>query len=486
MQGLSVPSWALPLAGLLTLAAAALWLWRRWTARLARRALLRFRARVDRFKLTGKRYIVQSLLADERIAAAVDAHATEHGVPRAQVWRRVETYLDEIVPSFNLFMYYQFGYAISKAALGLFYKTSLRIRDPKAFEALPRESIVIYLMNHRSNADYVLASYGLAGQVAISYAVGEWARVFPLEYLFKSFGSYFIRRRYREPLYHAVLERYVQLITRNGVTQGLFPEGGLSRDGRLRPAKIGMLDYMLGTAREPGFAERMYVVPVGLNYDRVLEDRTLLRELRTTEGGAPPSRLAQFREVLNFAVGSFGRLGTGRWKRYGRAAVVVGEPIPVAPWLADVAARGAPLFARERHERLAEVQRFCDDLMQRIGAVVPVTAVPLVCAALQTFDRELVEEQALLARIEELRDVLLAQGAEVVEPQREAAETFERAYRMLRMRRVLHREGQAFVILPRGRELISYYANGIAHLCGAYEQRVRAQDALPVDTLVGL
>ena len=60
--------------------------------------------------------------------------------------------------------------------------------------------------------------FDLSGRVAISYAVGEWARVFPLEYVFKSFGSYFIRRRYREPLYHTVLERYVQLITRHGVT----------------------------------------------------------------------------------------------------------------------------------------------------------------------------------------------------------------------------------------------------------------------------
>ena len=461
-------------------------LWRRWTRKAARRALFKFRARVDRFKLTGKRYITDALLGDLTIAAAVEAHATEHAAPKAQVWQRVRIYLDEIVPAFNLLMYYQFGYALSKAALGLFYKTSVRIRSPEAFEALPRESIVIYLMNHRSNADYVLASYGLAGQVAISYAVGEWARVFPLEYLFKSFGSYFIRRRYREPLYHTVLERYVQLITRNGVTQGLFPEGGLSRDGRLRPAKIGMLDYMLGTAREPGFAERMYVVPVGLNYDRVLEDRTLLRELRVTEGGPTPSRVAQFREVLNFSFSSFGRMGTGRWKRYGRAAVVVGEPVPLAPWLAEVAAEGTPLFDRPRPERLAKVQEFTDAMMGRIGAIVPVTAVPLVCAALQTFDSELIPSSKLLARIEELRDVLIAQGAEVMEPQREASETFERAYRMLAMRRVLHRSGDSYLILPRGRELISYYANGVAQLCGAYEAQVRSRDALPVDTHVGL
>lgn len=487
----SAMAWPIPTVVLWVIAAIAvgallLAAWRRWTARLARRALLRFRARVDRFKLTGKRYIVQSLLADERIADAVCRHADEQGLPRAQVWRRVESYLDEIVPSFNLFMYYQLGYALSKAALSLFYKTTVTIRSTAAFERLPRESIVIYLMNHRSNADYVLASYGLAGQVAISYAVGEWARVFPLEYLFKSFGSYFIRRRYREPLYHAVLERYVQLITRNGVTQGLFPEGGLSRDGKLRPAKIGMLDYMLGTAREPGFAERMYVVPVGLNYDRVLEDRSLLRELRVSEGAPRSSRFAQFREVLNFSVGSFGRMGTGRWKRYGRAAVVVGEPLPIAPWLAELAASGLPLFQRDRSERLAAAQGFCDAMMRRIGDVIPVTAVPLVCAALQTFDSEIIPEATLLARIEELRDVLIAAGAAVVEPQREGAESFERAYRMLRMRRVLYKEGASYVILPRGRELISYYANGVAHLCGAYEQRLRRQNALPVDTLIGL
>jgi glycerol-3-phosphate O-acyltransferase len=480
-------SWQLILAAALLVIAAplALFLWRRWTRKAAMRALLRFRARIDRFKLTGKRYISDALLADESVRAAVERHAEDHGMPRAKAWERVRTYIDEIVPAFNLLMYYQFGYALSKAALNIFYKTTVKIRQPAAFERLPRESIVVYLMNHRSNADYVLAGYGLAGQVAISYAVGEWARVFPLEYLFKSFGSYFIRRRYREPLYHTVLERYVQLITRNGVTQGLFPEGGLSRDGKLRPAKIGLLDYMIGTAREPGFAERMYVVPVGMNYDRVLEDRSLLRELRASEGREVGSRWAQFREVLNFAFAGFGRLGTGRWKRYGRAAVVVGEPVPIAPWLAELQAKGTPLFEMERTARLATVQAFCDGMMDRIGAVIPVTAVPLVCAALQTFDTEIIDEVRLLARIEELRDVLVAQGAEVVEPEREAAETFERAYRMLRMRRVLVKHGAHFVILPRGRELISYYANGVSHLCGEYESAVRSRDALPSDTFFG-
>jgi len=461
------------------------WYWRRWVRRTARRAHRRFGARIDRFKLTSKRYITDALLNDPDVADAVHAHAHAHGLPERAVWQRVREYLDEIIPAFSLLMYYQFGYALSKALLAMFYKVSVEYVRRESVDELPRESIVVYLLNHRSNADFVLASYALAGEVAISYAVGEWARVFPLEYLFKSFGSYFIRRRYREPLYHRVLERYVQLITRNGVTQGIFPEGGLTRDGRLRPAKVGLLDYMLGVAREPGFADRMYVIPVALNYDRVLEDRTLLRELRQSEGAARPGRLSQLREVLHYAAWNVGRLLSRRWKRYGRAAVVIGKPLAVKPWLEKIEEGGPSLFNRPRDERLAAVQWFCDRAMQHIGAIIPVTSVPLACAALQTFDADFVPRERLLERMAELRDALAERGARLLHADHAVEEDWERAYRMLRMRRVVARAGDGYLILPKGRELVSYYANSIAHLCGEFESAVRARDALPVDGLVG-
>ena len=462
------------------------WYWRRWVRRTARRAHRRFGARIDRFKLTGKRYITDALLNDPVVATAVRAHAQEHGIAEREAWARVRGYLAEIIPAFSLLMYYQFGYAVSRALLAAFYKVSVDYVRRASIEELPRESIVVYLMNHRSNADFLVASYALAGDVAISYAVGEWARVFPLEYLFKSFGSYFIRRRYREPLYHCVLERYVHLITRNGVTQGIFPEGGLTRDGHLRTAKVGLLDYVLSVAREPGFAERLYVIPVALNYDRVLEDRTLLRELRTADGGIRPGRLSQLGEVLHYAGWNLGRALSRRWKRYGRAAVVIGEPIPVKPWLDDVAEGGPSLFNRPRAERLAAVQLFCDRAMERIGAIIPVTPVPLACAALQTFDADFVPRGKLLARMTELREALVERGAHGLRADQLVEESWDRAYRMLRMRRVVVRAGDGYLILPRGRELVSYYANSIAHLCGEFEGAVRARDQLPGDVLLGM
>ena len=60
------------------------WYWRRWVRRTARRAHRRFGARIDRFKLTGKRYITEALLDDPDVAAAVRAHAAEHGMAGAR------------------------------------------------------------------------------------------------------------------------------------------------------------------------------------------------------------------------------------------------------------------------------------------------------------------------------------------------------------------------------------------------------------------
>ena len=474
----------------LSLALAALlafWLARRWADRAAVRVVHRFGARVNRFKLTRKSYIRDTLLANDRIASAVARHAREVGVPETEAWRRVERYIDEIVPFFNILAYYKFGYAASRATLNMLYKVSVDYEDLAALDALPSDSVVIYLANHRSNADYVVLAYVLAGDVSISYAVGEWARAFPLEYVFKSFGSYFIRRRYREPLYHSVLEEYVQLITRNGVTQGIFPEGGLTRDGTLRPGKVGLIDYTIGVARDASYASRLVIVPVALNYDRVLEDRSLLRELAQRESGVRASRLVQLDEVARYVGWNLARIGTGRWKRYGRAAVTIGRPIRVGAWLCTVEAEGSSLFEMERPVRLAKVQALVDDVLQRIAALVPVTPVPLACAAIQSFESDFITHDRLLERMSDMRDVLLELNARVLRADRSIEETFDRAYRMLAMRRVLTREGQGYVVLDRGRPLVSYYANSIAHLLGAFEAGVRARDALPsLDSSRGL
>ena len=79
----------------------------------------------------------------------------------------------------------------------------------------------------------------------------------------------------------------------------------------------------------------------------------------------------------------------------------------------------------------------------------------------------------------EMRDVLVGLNARVLRADRSIEETFDRAYRMLAMRRILVRDGGGYAVLSHGRPLVSYYANGISHLLGDFEAGVRARDALP-------
>jgi len=138
--------------------------------RTALRAVHRSHGRIDRFKLTKKPFINQTLLADEAIAQAVNEHAAENSVSEAATWKRVEGYIEEIVPFFNILTYYKIGLFVSKSLLNFFYKVSADYAGSGLSEGLPRDAIVIYLMNHRSNADYVLVGYVPSGQVAIRIA----------------------------------------------------------------------------------------------------------------------------------------------------------------------------------------------------------------------------------------------------------------------------------------------------------------------------
>jgi len=393
-----------------------------------------------------------------------------------QVRRQVETYIAEIVPHFSILSYYKVGYNLAKALVNLLYKMSVDYQDEAALTRIPKKDVVVYVMNHRSNVDYVVVAYILAYGAHVSYAVGEWARVWPLEYVFKSFGSYFVRRGFREPLYHAVLERYVQLITRNGVTQGFFLEGRLARDGRLGPPKLGLLDYVCRTLLDPDFTRDIWFVPVAINFDRVLEDRALIRELVDVRDR--PGRWWQLWTVASYVSSNLVRLVTGRLQRYGRAAANFGTPLSLKAWLA-----GAPpgLLELPKAQRLAALEGLARELMGRIGAIVPVTPVPLAAAALLSFEQTVIPKAALLERMDQLRDRLHDVNAKVVRGGARIREVWDRAWRMLRMRRLAVEEGDSVVVLPRGRPLLEFYANSIAHLLPIRSPRVPFHKTHEVD-----
>ena len=415
---------------------------------------------------------------DPAVCRAIERHSLANSVSAEESRRSVQEYIDEIVPVFNILSYYKFGYNVARLFVGLLYRVSSAFHDSETLNTIPRDDVVIYLMNHRSNADYIVVTYVLADGVSLSYAVGEWARVWPLERVFKSFGAYFVRRSYREPLYHTVLERYVQLITQHGVTQGIFLEGGLTRSGKLRPPKTGLLDYCVRTILDPAFRKDIWLVPVAINYDRVLEDRTLIRERIDKEDR--PGRVRQFLTVLHYVFFNLVRLLTGNLKRYGRVAVNFGTPVSVREWTHA----NPGVLERTREERAPKIKALADSVMDRMAEMMPVTPVPLVAAALLSFQKTFVAKKDLLQRLGQYHDHLVKTGCHLAPDDPDPEAVLDRAWRMLAMRRLAVSEGEAIVLLPKQRPLLEFYANSIVHLLPATERKYAMTPALdPDDTL---
>jgi glycerol-3-phosphate O-acyltransferase len=187
----------------------------------------------------------------------------------------------------------------------------------------------------------------------------------------------------------------------------------------------------------------------------------------------------QLGEVVRYVWWNFVRLVARRWKRYGRAAVVIGEPIPLAPWLEQQHRETGDLFSTDRSLRLPRVQSLANSVLSEIAQLIPVTPVTLACAAIQSFDGDFIPHAQLIERMREMRDVLHELNARVVHRDGTVEEIFDRAWRMLSMRRILVRSGNGYSVLPRSRPLVSYYANSISHLLGAFAQGVTERDRLP-------
>ena len=363
----------------------------------ARRLQRERRIRIDRFKLKSRYAEIElEVFGSREIVQAVQNYAKEHHVSIDQAKQQARKYLREIVPKFNLLAYYRIGAPVARAIMNFLYRVVVERRPIRDFNDRAKGAAVVFIINHRSNADYVLVAHMLFKFISLSYAIGEWARVWPLNHVFKWFGGYFVRRRYREPLYHAILAKFVQTITKHGVTQGVFIEGGLTRDGAFQKPKLGMLDYIVTAKRDPEFTAPLFLIPTVVNYDRVLEDRNLTEELlgreeRSTKG-------EKLKTTFNYLFKNFFRGLFHRFKRYGYAIVTFGEPVLVDEFLRTHPNALAATF----EERKADIQRLAELVMTEISDALPVTPVSIV-ATLFTRQPVMTEAQ-IFAGIQRLRD----------------------------------------------------------------------------------
>jgi glycerol-3-phosphate O-acyltransferase len=393
------------------------------------------------FKLTRRGTLIYRLTHDPELREAAKVYSRENGIPMAGAVARVERYAREIVPSFNAFFYFRIGIPLAAWISRSLY--DVRVGSESGLAALDESTLegtsVVFVMNHRSNIDYVLLAHVMQHRAALSYAAGEWAYVWPLGRLIGGLGTFFVRRGSGDDLYRRVLERFIQMAVEGGLTQVIFPEGGLSRDGKPREPKVGLFDYMLRRL-DPEACDILFV-PVGVNYDWVLEDHSLLQPggpeagIRGRGGLIASAAASVLRNLIQARRGGSFRLGS--------VAVGVGTPVSAREYSAS---RGIVFRELEREERIEEVKTLARLLMRAIGDAIPPVAAPLVALALTEAPGRTLPEDGLL-----LRARSLAQSDDPLD--------YEAALRTLVMRQLVVAGRGGYRTASGAEKILGYYAN---------------------------
>ena len=411
------------------------------------------------FQRTKRQILIEQLMFDQQVLDTIENLAEADNTPREVLQQQVKHYAREIVPSFNAYVYYRLGYWLAKFVSRFVYRVRVAAADAKALQAIDPEATVVFVMNHRSNMDYVLISYLASEQTTLSYAVGEWARVFPLESLIRAMGAFFVRRGSQNPLYRKVLERYVAMATQRGVCQAVFLEGGLSRDGKLGEPKLGFLDYILRNYDWQQDRDVIFV-PIGINYDTVLEGNNLIN---WDNKQARPNTRQHLKKILHFLKDNLFAGSKTRWKRFGYASANFGIPLSMRDYCQQ---HQLDFNHLDKETRFEEVGKLASHLMASLRHVIPVLPIPLIASVILKQGDKSQTSIEIVAQCDELLDQIIEQGTAMRLEQKPRNKTLVDSLAMMKNRALVLEESDFYRANPERRSLLEYYANSLGHWTG--------------------
>lgn len=178
--------------------------------------------------------------------------------------------------------------------------------------ALKDLGTIVCVPTHSSNLDSIVLGYGMheLGFPPLLYGAGLNLFENPLiSYFMHNLGAYKVDRRKTAPLYRDVLKEYATVSLEYGYHNLFFPGGTRARSGAIEDRlKLGLLGTSLrafaNNLRHGRPRPRLFVVPVVLSYELVLEAETLVddflretgksRYIITDDEFASPRRILQF------------------------------------------------------------------------------------------------------------------------------------------------------------------------------------------------
>ncbi|MDA0194852.1 MAG: 1-acyl-sn-glycerol-3-phosphate acyltransferase [Bacteroidetes bacterium] len=166
--------------------------------------------------------------------------------------------------------------------------------EPEHLRKLAKKGTVLLVPTHFSNLDSILIGWVIQWLGLPPFIYGAGLNLFNIKifaYFMNSLGAYKVDRRKKNLLYLETLKTYSTLALKRGCHSLFFPGGTRSRSGKIEDRlKLGLLGTAVEAQRfnfqNPGDKnpQKIFIVPVVINYHFVLEAPTLINDHLKREG----------------------------------------------------------------------------------------------------------------------------------------------------------------------------------------------------------
>jgi len=425
-------------------------------ARLLRTHFRRVRRAVLGPDLSHRRTLVAGLIRTQAVRDAIRETAEKDGIPPEKARIKAYKYADEIAASMSIVTIRVMERLLSWLWNRL-YK-GIAINNIEVAREVAQDNAVVYVPCHRSHIDYLLLSYLLYrnGLMPPHIAAGINLNMPIVGPILRRGGAFFMRRSFRDnPLYAAVFNEYMHVMFTRGYSVEYFIEGGRSRTGRMLQPRAGMLSMTVRSfLRDP--RKPIVFVPVYIGYEKVMEGRSYLGELR--------GKKKQKESVLGLAK-------TARKLRssFGKVSVNFGEPIPLAGVLDDTHDnwRNEAYTAEYRPSWLPDaVSELAGRVASNINAAVAVNPIGMAATALLGTERMAMDEGQLIRLMDQYANLLRAYpyADTVTLPEGSGRDWLAYCEGMGLVIRQPQKLGDIIALEGRNAILMTYYRNNIQHL----------------------
>ncbi len=395
----------------------------------------------------GPKINIEQIIATPEIQKAIEEKSKTDKKKREDIEELAIKTLKKIAANYQVSYIRKFSALLSLIFRKIYDDLNMVDDELERLKELSKEYTLVLTPCHKSHIDYLVLSHLFfqKGMIPPHVAAGDNLSFFPMGTLFRRSGAFFLKRTFRHDLfYSAIFKQYLTQLINDRFSIEFFIEGTRSRTGKLMPPKTGMLSMVIDYFKT-GINKKIAIVPVSINYERVIEEKSYLKEL---------SGMDKEKEGVNSIISSRKVLQS----KFGRIYIRFGDPLKLDKYCENQA----------KYKDKNITNKIAYELLDDINRKMIVTASAILGISLLTLPNSgKVEFSELLGRFLSIHKILLNRKnipmsntlQTPVLALEEAIDFFIGNNHIS----ILDKESELYKFTPQQRSGIEYYKNNIIH-----------------------